>query len=160
MDRRIFTSMLPALLASGSLASAEGREMRAQAEPAGAAKSLPGKDAAPLTSRPMKPGPPYGSLPKRVSHRYVSGVLQNGHIALGMHETIQEVGAPHEPVDVQPHNEIFFIQRGVATLFINGTEHRLEAGDAGLVCAGDAHWVKNGGDTELSYLVVTLGPAA
>jgi hypothetical protein len=48
---------------------------------------------------------------------------------------------------------------GVAMLYINGIEHRLDAGDAGLVCAGDAHWVKNGGDSELVYLVVALGAA-
>ena len=160
MDRRVFTSMLPALLAGGSLITADGQEASPAAGSAGAAKSQNIKDTAPLTSRPLKPGPAYGSLPKRISHRYVSGVLENGHIALGMHQTVQEVGAPHEPLDVQPHNEIFFIQRGAATLYINGTEYRLEPGDAGLVCAGDAHWVKNAGDTELSYLVVTLGPAA
>lgn len=160
MDRRVFTSLLPALLAGGTFVSADGQQTSSQARGTGTTKSQPGRGAGPLTSGPLRPGPAYGSLPKRVSHRYISGVLQNGHIALGMHETTQEVGAPHEPVDVQPHNEIFFVQRGVATLYINGIEYRLEAGDAGLVCAGDAHWVMNGGDTELSYLVVTLGPAS
>jgi mannose-6-phosphate isomerase-like protein (cupin superfamily) len=50
------------------------------------------------------------------------------------------------------------VKTGVATLYINGTEHRMEAGDVGLVCAGDQHWIANGGDTVLSYFVITVGP--
>jgi mannose-6-phosphate isomerase-like protein (cupin superfamily) len=34
----------------------------------------------------------------------------------------------------------------------------MEAGDVGLCCAGDEHWIANKGDTELAYFVVTAGP--
>jgi hypothetical protein len=37
-------------------------------------------------------------------------------------------------------------------------EHRMEAGDVGLCCAGDEHWIANAGETELAYFVVTVGP--
>ena len=86
-------------------------------------------------------------------------MLTAGNIRLEMHETIQDPGAEHEPVDTHKHNEIWMVQRGVASLFINDVEHRMEAGDIGLVTAGDRHWVKNIGGTELAaYFVVTVGP--
>ncbi len=110
-----------------------------------------------LGSGTFSPGPGYGSLAKRVSHRYLIGMLTAGNIRLEMHETIQEPGAEHEPVDTHKHNEIWLVQRGSAVLFINDVEHRMEAGDVGLVTAGDRHWVKNVGSGELAYFVVTVG---
>jgi quercetin dioxygenase-like cupin family protein len=50
------------------------------------------------------------------------------------------------------------MQRGTATLFLNGVEHKMEAGDVGLCCAGDEHWIANAGDSELAYFVMTVGP--
>jgi hypothetical protein len=159
MNRREFASIASALLAM--TATVQGRAQSAVPAVNGAAD----KNAKPalnelkqLSSGTFKPGPAYGTLPKRVSHRYVVGMLETGNIRLEMHETIQEVGADHEPVEILKHNEIFLVQRGVASLFLNGTEHRLEAGDVGLVCVGDTHWVKNVGDTDLAYFVVTVGP--
>jgi mannose-6-phosphate isomerase-like protein (cupin superfamily) len=159
MDRREFASMVPALLAMTALMQAKAQSVDS------AASGSTGKDSKPvqkalkqLSSGTFKPGPAYGTLPKRLSHRYMVGMLEAGDIRLEMHETIQEIGADHEPVEILKHNEIFLVQRGVASLFLNGTEHRLEAGDVGLVCVGDTHWVKNIGDTELAYFVVSLGP--
>ena len=85
-------------------------------------------------------------------------MLTAGNIRLEMHETIQEPGAEHEPVDTHKHSEIWLVQRGSAVLWIEGVEHRMEAGDVGLVTAGDRHWIKNTGSGELAYFVVTLGP--
>jgi mannose-6-phosphate isomerase-like protein (cupin superfamily) len=34
----------------------------------------------------------------------------------------------------------------------------MEAGDVGLVCAGDQHWIANAGPGELAYFVITVGP--
>lgn len=147
--------MVPALLACAA-ARAE-----AQTTMQGSVGSGPGPAHAPLkqlTSGTTKPGPGYGTQPGRVSHRYLNGMLKAGNIQLEMHETIQEPGAEHESVGTHLHNEIWLVQRGVASLFIEGTEHRMEAGDIGLVCAGDTHWIKNIGTTELAYFVVTLGP--
>ncbi len=159
MDRREFASMVPTLLAMTALVQAKGQS----ADPAviGTADKgakLAVKELKQLSSGTFKPGPAYGTLPKRLSHRYMVGMLKVGDIRLEMHQTIQEVGADHEPVEILKHNEIFLVQRGVASLFLNGTEHRMEAGDVGLVCVGDTHWVKNIGDSDLAYFVVTVGP--
>jgi mannose-6-phosphate isomerase-like protein (cupin superfamily) len=111
-----------------------------------------------LESGVFKPGPEGAPNQGRVGRRFLAGMLKAGNIRLEMHETVQQVGAVHEPVGTHLHNEIWLMQRGVASLYINGTEHRMEAGDVGLVCAGDTHWIKNMGDTELAYFVVTVGP--
>lgn len=163
MDRREFAQLAPALLALTALIPRTGEAQAGQVVPAVSGPA--GKDPKPtqaqlktLTSGTFSPGPGYGSLPKRTSHRYLIGMLTAGNIRLEMHETIQDPGAEHEPVDTHKHNEIWLVQRGVASLFINDVEHRMEAGDVGLVTAGDRHWVKNIGDTELAYFVVTVGP--
>jgi len=146
--------MVPALMLALKAGTAEGQFMG----PDGKGEKPKQAELKPVVSGTYKPGPGYGSLPKRVSHRYVMGTLLAGNIRLEMHETIQEPGAEHEPVDTHLHNEIWLVQRGSASLFINGTEHRMEPGDVGVVNAGDKHWVKNVGTTELAYFVVTLGP--
>ena len=158
LDRREFAALMPALLALGS-AQAQEPVVPAVAGPAGKDPKPTQAELKTLISGTFSPGPGYGSLPKRVSHRYLIGMLTAGEIRLEMHETIQEPGAEHEPVDTHKHNEIWLVQRGTAALFINGVEHRMEAGDVGLVTAGDKHWVKNIGQGELAYFVVTLGPA-
>ena len=144
MDRREFASKMPALLALSSLLSRE-------AEGQGAALKQ-------LSSGIIKPGPSKAGQEGDASQPIVSGLLAAGNIRLEMHESAQQPGAPHEAVGTHKHSEIWFVTRGVATLFINGTEHRMEAGEVGLVCAGDQHWIANAGTTELAYLVITVGP--
>jgi mannose-6-phosphate isomerase-like protein (cupin superfamily) len=85
-------------------------------------------------------------------------MLTAGNIQLEMHETIQEPGALHEPTDKHLHNEIWFVQKGTCELTINGVTRRMNPGDVGLVCAGDLHYIRNAGDTQCTYFVVTLGP--
>ena len=170
MDRREFATLLPALLAGTSLLS-----------PPAAAQQQNGTMDHPVMGTPT-PGPPngekpkgdvtiptlasgvytpgagYGSLPKRKSHRYLLGMLTAGNIQLECHETIQEVGALHEPTDKHLHNELWFVKEGVCELTINGVTRRMNAGDMGLVCAGDLHYIRNAGETQCTYFVVTLGP--
>lgn len=162
LDRRQFGLLVPALLALGTAAKADD-DVQETVLPA--VPGPPGGDPKPaqsslptLTSGTFSPGSGYGTLPKRVSHRYLIGMLTAGNIRLEMHETIQQPGALHEPVDTHKHNEIWLVQRGTASLMIDGVEHRMEAGDVGLVVAGTTHWVKNIGTGELAYFVVTLGP--
>ena len=157
LDRREFAAALLALAAAP--------DARAQGSPVAPVPGPQGKDPKPsqadlktLGSGTFSPGPSYGSLARRVSHRYLIGMLTAGNIRLEMHETIQEAGAEHEPVDTHKHNEIWLVQRGSAVLWIEGVEHRMEPGDIGLVTAGDRHWIKNVGMGELAYFVVTLGP--
>ncbi len=148
MDRREFATLMPALLAGGTFVSSS----------ADAQTPASGNGPKTLSSGTFKPGPAKVPQAERVSHAYTSGMLKAGNIRLEMHETIQKPGAAHEPVGTHKHNEIWCVQRGTGTLYINGTEHPLEAGDVGLVCAGDEHWIKNSGDTEFAYFVITVGP--
>ncbi|ADW68483.1 Cupin 2 conserved barrel domain protein [Granulicella tundricola MP5ACTX9] len=141
--------MMPGLLALGVLGGVEAEGQAATT----------GKELKELSSGVFKAGPEKkGSQAKHVSRAFGSGLLKAGNIRLEMHESMQDAGAEHEPVGTHLHNEIWFVQKGTASLFINGTEHTMEAGDVGLVCAGDKHWIKNVGDGELSYFVLAVGP--
>ena len=154
MDRRDFAGMLPALLgAVGVLAgTAEG-----QTAPA-AAGAGPVRPMAELSSGVFKPQPGKGMVGGHESHQFLAGMLKAGNIRLEMHESVQAPGAPHEALGTHKHSEIWLVQRGVGTLYLNGTEHTMEAGDVGICCAGDEHWIANKGTAELAYFVVTVGP--
>jgi quercetin dioxygenase-like cupin family protein len=154
MDRREFASIVPALLAIGGVLStqAEG-QAAAPAGGAAAPRQLPE-----LSSGVFKPQAGRGMQGGHESHQFLTGMLKAGNIRLEMHESVQQAGAPHEAVGTHKHSEIWLVQRGTATLYLNGTEHTMEAGDVGLCCAGDEHWIANKGDTELAYFVVTAGP--
>jgi len=154
LNRREFAGLAPALLGfAGLLAGkAEG-----QAAPA-AAGAAPARELKELNSGVFKPQPGRGMQGGPESHQFLTGMLKAGNIRLEMHESVQQPGAPHEAVGTHKHSEIWLVQRGTATLYLNGTEHKMEAGDVGLCCAGDEHWIANGGDTELAYFVVTVGP--
>ena len=156
-DRRQFGAGLLALAAAPE-ASAQSGAVAPISGPLGKDPKPTQAELETLVSGTFSPGPSYGSLAKRESRRYLIGMLTAGNIRLEMHETIQEPGAEHEPVDTHKHNELWLVQRGSAVLWIEGVEHRMEPGDIGLVTAGDRHWVKNVGTGELAYFVVTLGP--
>ena len=148
MDRREFASKVPALLALGSLRS---REAAAQA-------AAPHAELKQLSSGVFKPGPSKAGQEGHTSQAFLTGMLAAGNLRLEMHESVQQPGAPHEAVGTHKHSEIWCVTKGAASLYINGTEHRMEAGEVGLVCAGDQHWIANAGATELSYFVITVGP--
>jgi len=148
MDRREFgLGILAAGTQLGSDATAQ------QAAPATQPRELKQ-----LSSGVFKPSPPKSGQEGHTSQAFLTGMLAAGNIRLEMHESTQQPGAPHEAVGFHKHSEIWCVKTGVATLYINGTEHKMEAGDVGLVCAGDQHWIANGGTTELSYFVITVGP--
>ncbi len=167
MDRREFSTLLPALLAATALLPEAVAQQGTMDHPV-MGKPSPGAPngdkpkgvnvLSTLVSGVYQPGAGYGTLPKRVSHRYLLGMLKAGNIQLEIHETIQEVGALHEPTDKHLHNEIWLVKEGVCELTINGVTRRMEAGDVGLVTAGDQHYVRNAGSTPCTYFVVTLGP--
>jgi mannose-6-phosphate isomerase-like protein (cupin superfamily) len=142
MDRRAFATLLPALLAGISALPEEAE-----------AATL-----SPVESGVFKPGPPKtGSVPKRASRAYTKGMLK-GNIQLEIHETTQEVGAPHEPEETHLHSEIWLVQSGEIELTINGKPQRLSAGDVGICVAGDRHYLQNVGKTPATYFVVAVGP--
>ena len=159
MDRREFASIVPALMAIGGIlpATAEG-QTAAQGAGRAAAGGAPSAPLKELSSGVFRPLAGRGIQGGHESHQFLSGMLKAGNIRLEMHESVQQPGAPHEAVGTHKHSEIWLVQRGVATLYLNGTEHRMEAGDVGICCAGDEHWIANAGDTELAYFVVTVGP--
>lgn len=158
LNRRDFAGILLAMAGSLS-AKAEGQATtRGQGSAAAAASAAAVHPLKELSSGVFEPRPGRGMQGGHESHQYLSGMLKAGNIRLEMHESVQQPGAPHEAMGTHKHSEIWLMQRGVATLYINGTEHRMEAGDVGLVCAGDEHWIANAGETELAYFVVTVGP--
>lgn len=160
VNRREFAGMVAALMALAG--AAQGAE--AQVNPGGPMQPAgQGAGAAPramkqLTSGVFKPQPGKGMVGGHESHQFLAGMLAGGTIRLEMHESVQQAGAPHEAVGTHKHSEIWLMQRGTATLYLNGVEHTMEAGDVGLCCAGDEHWIANKSDGEIAYFVVTVGP--
>jgi mannose-6-phosphate isomerase-like protein (cupin superfamily) len=143
MDRRAFATLLPGILTvAGSLPQQADAETLTSLE-SGAYK--PGRET-------------HGSVPKRASRRYALGMLKAGNIRLEVHETTQEVGAPHEPIETHLHSEIWLVREGTVELTVNGKAQRLNAGEMGLCIAGDKHYIQNVGNTPATYFVVTLGP--
>jgi mannose-6-phosphate isomerase-like protein (cupin superfamily) len=145
MDRREFATSLIAL----------GTFLPLEAE---AQTAKPPTALQPLTSGIVKPGPLKNGQQGHASRAFIAGLLANGSIRVEMHESVQQPGAPHEAIGTHKHSEIWYVTKGVATLYIAGTEHRMEAGEIGIVCAGDTHWIANAGPTELAYFVITVGP--
>jgi quercetin dioxygenase-like cupin family protein len=161
MDRREFASIVPALLAIAGALPAEaqsGAAPQGAGTGAGAAAGAGPRPLKDLTSGVFKPQAGKGMVGGHESHQFLTGMLSGGTIRLEMHESVQAAGAPHEAVGTHKHSEIWLMQRGTATLYLNGTEHTMEAGDVGLCCAGDEHWIANKSDGEIAYFVVTVGP--
>lgn len=163
VNRREFAGFAAMLM--GAMAGLAGVQAEAQATgPGTAAGTAPGNAGSgpramkELTSGVFKPLPGKGMVGGHESHQFLAGMLRAGNIRLEMHESVQAPGAPHEAVGTHKHSEIWMVQRGTATLYLNGVEHTMEAGDVGLCCAGDEHWIANKGTTELAYFVVTVGP--
>lgn len=153
MNRREFAALAPALLSLASLAEAQPPQSTAAVPPRGGA--IPGS-LPELISGVYTPGPDHGT--ERVSHSYLDGMLKAGNIQMEIHGTTQEAGAVHEPVGKHLHNEIWLVREGLCELTTNGVTRRMSAGDVGLCCAGDLHYIRNAGDTRCSYFVVTVGP--
>jgi quercetin dioxygenase-like cupin family protein len=167
LDRRQFASLLPTLLAAGAVLPAALMPESAAAQQAGTMEH-------PVMGEPTPGfGRPKGSLPEllsgvftptaphgtgRVGRTFLDGMLKAGNIQMEIHETTQEPGTPHEPVGHHLHNEIWLVREGVCELTTNGVTRRMVAGDVGLCCAGDLHYVANAGNTKCSYFVVTVGP--
>jgi mannose-6-phosphate isomerase-like protein (cupin superfamily) len=169
VSRRGFAEMLAGVIGAAMVAgSAEAQSGAASggamqgggtgAVGSGAGSGSGRRPMAELTSGVFKPQPGRGMVGGHESHQFLAGMLKAGNIRLEMHESVQAPGAPHEAVGTHRHSEIWLVQRGTGTLYLNGVEHTMEAGDVGLCCAGDEHWIANKGDAELAYFVVTVGP--
>ena len=145
MDRREFAALLPALLAGSGLV-VEGANAQSASLPV-------------LESGVFKPSPSKaGSMAGHSSSRYLAGMLKAGNIRLEMHESTIQPGAEHEAVGTHLHSEIWLVREGTAELTTNGVARTMVAGDVGICCAGDKHFIANTSDKPVTYFVVTVGP--
>jgi quercetin dioxygenase-like cupin family protein len=145
MDRREFAALLPVLLAGSGLV-VEGAD--------GQSASLPVVESGVYKPTPAKAG----SMAGHSSSRYLAGMLKAGNIRLEMHESTIQPGAEHEAVGTHLHSEIWLVREGTAELTTNGVARTMVAGDVGICCAGDKHFVANTSDKPVTYFVVTVGP--
>jgi quercetin dioxygenase-like cupin family protein len=145
MDRREFAALLPVLLAGSGLV-VEGAD--------GQSASLPVIESGVFKPTPAKAG----SMAGHSSSRYLAGMLKAGNIRLEMHESTIQPGAEHEAVGTHLHSEIWLVREGTAELTTNGVARTMVAGDVGICCAGDKHFVANTSDKPVTYFVVTVGP--
>jgi quercetin dioxygenase-like cupin family protein len=145
MDRREFAALLPVLLAGSSLV-AEGAD--------GQSASLPGIESGVYKPMPGKAG----SMAGHSSSHYLTGMLKAGNIRLEMHESTIDPGAQHEAMGTHLHSEIWLVREGTAELTTNGVARTMVAGDVGICCAGDKHFIANTSDRPVTYFVVTVGP--
>jgi mannose-6-phosphate isomerase-like protein (cupin superfamily) len=145
MDRREFAALLPVLL-TGSAFAPEIVE--------GQSSVLPTIESGVFKPTPAKAG----SMAGHSSSGYLMGMLKAGNIRLEMHESTIEAGAQHEAVGTHLHNEIWLVREGTAELTTNGVARTMVAGDVGICCAGDKHFIANTSDKPVTYFVVTVGP--
>jgi quercetin dioxygenase-like cupin family protein len=145
MDRREFAALLPVLLAGSGLV-VEGAD--------GQSTSLPVIESGVFKPTPAKAG----SMAGHSSSRYLAGMLKAGNIRLEMHESTIQPGAEHEAVGTHLHSEIWLVREGTAELTTNGVARTMVAGDVGICCAGDKHFIANTSDKPVTYFVVTVGP--
>ena len=146
MDRREFAALLPVLLAGSGLV-VEGAD--------GQSASLPVIESGVFKPTPAKAG----SMAGHSSSRYVAGMLKAGNTRLEMHESTIQPGAEHEAVGTHLHSEIWLVREGTAELTTNGVARTMVAGDVGICCAGDKHFIANTSDKPVTYFVVTVGPS-
>lgn len=145
MDRREFGVLLPALVA-GLAVAPDGVAAQSAALPM-------------IESGVYKPTPAKaGAMAGHSSSRYLTGMLKAGNIRLEMHESTIEPGAEHEAVGTHLHSEIWLVREGTAELTTNGVARTMVAGDVGICCAGDKHFIANTSDKPVIYFVVTVGP--
>ena len=145
MDRREFGGLLPALMAGLALVPGS-----AEAQGGG----LPTIESGVYKPTPAKAG----SMEGHSSSGYLRGMLKAGNIRLEMHESTIQPGAQHEAVGTHLHNEIWLVREGTAELTTNGVARTMAAGDVGICCAGDKHFIANTSDKPVTYFVVTVGP--
>jgi mannose-6-phosphate isomerase-like protein (cupin superfamily) len=161
--RREFAALLPSLLAAATMFPESAHAQQdadhpAKGEPTpGFGKPKTG-DLPTIVSGVYTPSKGGGMKAGHESHSYLAGMLTAGNIQIEMHESIQEPGAVHEPVGKHLHSEIWCVKDGTCELMTNGVIRTMRAGDVGICCAGDQHYIRNVGDTQCTYFVVTVGP--
>lgn len=140
MNRRNFTALLPALIASPSLVAKDHATSLSE-----------------LKSGEFPAHNPPAEMKGHDLHQFFIGMLPD-NIRMESHISYLEPGTQHEPIEKHRHTEMWLVREGTIELYLNGTTHILSPGAVGLCVAGDMHWVRNAGNTRASYFVVTVGP--
>jgi len=97
------------------------------------------------------------SAPNGAEGRSVfSGTLATGE-AVGVHETMQPVGAVPNPAHKIEHSELIVVQEGTLEFQHDGKAERVGPGGIIYVAFGTMHAVKNVGDVPAKYVVVQIG---
>jgi len=95
--------------------------------------------------------------PNGVEGRSVfSGTLATGE-AVGVHETMQPVGATPNPAHKIQHSELIVVQQGTLEFQHDGKAERIGPGGLIYVAFGTVHAVKNVGDVPAKYVVIQIG---
>jgi mannose-6-phosphate isomerase-like protein (cupin superfamily) len=151
MNRREFSTLLPALLSAAALLPEAAKAQTAQ-PPSKTPAVTPD-----LKSGVYPPSAPSGSPTGRSSRHLVLGMLPN-NIRCEAHVSTIEPGTPHEAIGTHLHSEIWYVIEGTPTLMTNGVERLMNVGDLGICAAGDTHYIANYSKSRCSYFVITAGP--
>jgi quercetin dioxygenase-like cupin family protein len=76
-------------------------------------------------------------------------VVPKGRAVFGTVTIPSGARIPVEGTGVHEQDEYSYIVKGSLVVSIDGVEHRVKAGDATLIPAGEAHWAYNDGNEEV-----------
>jgi mannose-6-phosphate isomerase-like protein (cupin superfamily) len=150
IDRRNLMSLLPVVIAQGTMISALSDAAAGQTAPKSGV----------LPSAVYE----YASLPVHSSKSSVSRAVLKGKLATGesieVHETtLPPGGAPHPPHH-HVHSEMWLIREGTVEITIEGKAYRIGPGSVAFVKSNVEHGITNPSDKSASYFVVAIGPGA
>jgi len=86
----------------------------------------------------------------------VQGVLATGE-AIAVHESLQPVGVPPNPLHTVQHSELILVQEGTLLFEYDGKSEKVGPGGVILVTIGTRHAARNVGDVPAKYLVIAIG---
>lgn len=139
IDRRELCALLPAVLLSAGLNSADSQTLTSSA--------FPFADMQPRAN-------PNGSGEAR---SIVKGSIPTGE-QVEVHETTLRPGATPHPPHRHKHSEFWLIREGTVEITINGKGHQLGVGSVAFAASNDEHGIKNIGTSPANYFVVAIGP--
>lgn len=105
---------------------------------------------------------PYEQMPVRTApngaegRSVVSGTLATGEV-VGVHESMQPVGAVPNGMHRIQHSELIVVQQGTLEFQHDGKAEDVGPGGIIYVAFGTMHTVKNVGDVPVKYVVVQIG---
>jgi quercetin dioxygenase-like cupin family protein len=100
---------------------------------------------------------PVTALPDGRSMRHVlEGLLPTGEF-FEIHQSVLPAGKTPHPPHKHPHTEVLFIQSGKLVFLDEGTPKPVGPGDIVFAASNAMHGLTNVGDTDASYIVVSVG---